>query len=385
MKRVTVLGSTGSIGRNTIEVIARSPDRYRVIGLAARHNTGLLEEQIRLCRPEVVAVFEGSAAERLRKKNLQVEIVTGEKGLTEVAGLDQADIVVSAIAGSDGLMPTLTAVRKGKNVALATKESLVMAGSIIMSEAKKKGVSVIPVDSEHSAIFQCLDGRKAYEIRKIILTASGGPFLGKDISELRAVTPEKALKHPTWDMGRKISVDSATLMNKGLEVIEARWLFDVTVDRIEVLIHPQSIVHSMVELIDGSVLAQMSVPDMKGPISYALSYPQRMSDVIPHLDLVKVRELTFEPPDLSTYRCLALTYDALRTGGTMPAVLNAANEIAVESFLGGDLPFTGIPVVVSETMERHVVSDGATLEGIVDASMWAKRKAREVVEGLHRS
>jgi 1-deoxy-D-xylulose-5-phosphate reductoisomerase len=258
MKNVTILGSTGSIGTSTLEVIKRFPERFKVTGLAARSNIRLLENQVRAFRPEVVAVFDESAGNELRKKNLPVEILTGDKGVIELSSLGQAEIVVSAIVGSAGLMPTLAAIRAGKDIALASKESLVMAGSIIMTEASNRGVMILPVDSEHSAIFQCLNGKKDHEVHKIILTASGGPFYNKDLSELRDITPEVAVRHPNWLMGRKISVDSATLMNKGLEVIEAHWLFDVPADKIEVLVHPQSIIHSMVEFIDGSVIAQLS-------------------------------------------------------------------------------------------------------------------------------
>jgi len=382
MKRITILGSTGSIGKNTMEIIERFPDKFKVVGLAVKDNIQLLETQIKACSPEVVAVFDESAGKKLKKRGLPVEILSGDKGLIELAALNNIDMVVSAIAGSAGLMPTLTAVIAGKNIALASKESLVMAGSIIMAEALKRKIMVIPVDSEHSAIFQCLNGRRSDEIQKIILTASGGPFLRKKLSELRTVTPEKALKHPNWLMGRKISIDSATLMNKGLEVIEAHWLFNVPADKIEVLIHPQSIVHSMIEFIDGSVMAQMSVPDMKGPISYALSYPKRFENVMPSLDLAKIGKLTFDKPDTDKYRCLSLTYDALRIGGTMPSVLNAANETAVESFLEGTLPFTEIPAVVADTMAQHMVSDGLTIESIIDASNWAKIKAKEVIGAM---
>ncbi|MDP3297996.1 MAG: 1-deoxy-D-xylulose-5-phosphate reductoisomerase [Thermodesulfovibrionia bacterium] len=384
MKKICILGSTGSIGRTTLEVVRQFPGKFKVIGIAAKNNINLLESQINTFNPEVVAVYDESAAGELKKKNLPVEILTGEKGLIEVATLGHADMVVSAIVGSAGLMPTFAAVSAGKNIALASKESIVMAGSIIMSEASKKGVSIIPVDSEHSAIFQCLAGRKKDEIRRIILTASGGPFLNKSISELETVTPEAALKHPNWQMGKKITIDSATLMNKGLEVIEAYWLFGVPVEKIKVLLHPQSIVHSMVEFIDGSIMAQMSVPDMKGPISYALSYPDRFEDVLPPLDFSRVKELTFEEPDFVKYRCLSLTYDALKAGGTMPSVLNAANEIAVDAFLNRRILFTEIPDIVSNTMAQHEVSECNTIESIIDASNWARGEAEHLIESVKR-
>ncbi len=382
MKRITILGSTGSIGKNTLEVVRRFPDRFKIIGLAAKNNIGLLEEQINAFKPEIVAVFDESAGEELKKKGLPVKVLTGERGLTEVAAFGDVDMVVSAIVGSDGLVPTFAAITAGRNIALACKEVLVMAGSIIMSEAARKGVRVIPVDSEHSAVFQCLEGRGKSEVQRVILTASGGPFINSSLSELETVTPELALKHPNWVMGNKITIDSATLMNKGLEVIEAFWLFTMPADKIEVLIHPQSIVHSMVEFIDGSVIAQLSIPDMKGPISYALSYPDRFDNILPSLDLSKTGELTFDNPDSRKYPSLSLTYRALKTGGTMPCVLNAANEVAVENFLNEEIPFMSIPNVVEETMAHHNVSEAMTIEDIIAVSGWAKQKAREVIKSL---
>ncbi len=384
LKRISILGSTGSIGRNTIEVIRSRPDKFKVTGLAARNNIDVLESQIRDFRPEIVAVFDESAAESLRRRNLPVEILAGEKGLVRVATAEHADTVVSSIVGSAGLVPTHEAIKAGKDIALATKEALVMAGGIIMSEAARRGVRIVPVDSEHSAVFQCLHGRDMDEIRKVVLTASGGPFLKKDISELDTVTPEEALKHPTWDMGRKISIDSATLMNKGLEVIEACWLFGLPPEKVEVILHPQSIVHSMVKFIDGSVIAHMSVPDMKGPISYALSYPQRFEDVLPALDLAEIGELTFQEPDAGKYPSLSLTYEAIRTGGTMPCVLNSSNEVAVEAFLDSKISFTSIPRVVSETMSAHRVLKTDSIDTVISASNWAKGKAAEIVEDFNR-
>jgi 1-deoxy-D-xylulose-5-phosphate reductoisomerase len=382
LKKISILGSTGSIGRSTLEVVRNHPGKFKVIGLAARNNVHILESQIQNFRPDVVAVFDESAAERLRKKNLPVEIVAGEEGLVSVATMEHADMVVSSIVGSAGLIPTHEAIKAGKDIALATKEALVMAGSIIMSEAAQRGVRIVPVDSEHSAVFQCLHGRDMDEIRKVVLTASGGPFLKKNISELDAVTPEEALRHPTWDMGRKITIDSATLMNKGLEVIEACWLFDLPPEKVEVILHPQSIIHSMVKFIDGSVIAHMSVPDMKGPISYALSYPQRLGDVLPQLDLAGVRELTFQEPDVKKYPSLSLTFDAIRAGGTMPCVLNAANEVAVEAFLERKISFTSIPRVVSKTMAAHEVLKTDSIDTVINASNWAKGKAAEIIEEI---
>ncbi len=385
MKNLSILGSTGSIGRNTLEVVSRHRDRFKVIALAARNSISLLEQQIREFEPEFVAVCDERAADDLRKKDLPVRILQGEQGMIDIAAMDGIDMVVSAIVGSPGLIPTYEAIKAGKDIALATKEALVMAGNIVMAEASKRGVRIIPVDSEHSAVFQCLDGRDAEEIETIILTASGGPFLKKSAEELMHVTPAEALHHPNWEMGRKISIDSATLMNKGLEVIEAYWLFNLPVRKIRVILHPQSIIHSMVSFIDGSVIAQMSVPDMKGPISYALSYPERFGNVLPSLNLAQIKELTFEEPDLKKYPSLGLTYDALNAGGTMPCVLNAANEIAVDAFLGEKISFSEIPRVVSETMAEHRVLKGESMEEILGASEWARQKAKEVIEtvGTH--
>jgi len=380
IKKLSVLGSTGSIGKNTLEVISAHPDKFKVVALAVKNNIQLLEEQIIKFKPDVVAVFDSAAAKCIKKKDLSVEVLTGEKGLAEVAKLEGLDMVVSAIVGSDGLVPTYEAVKAGKELALATKEALVMAGQIIMSEAKRQGVKILPVDSEHSAVFQCLNNRGINEVEKIILTASGGPFLGKSVAELESVTPSDALDHPNWDMGKKITIDSATLMNKGLEVIEAYWLFDLPLEKIDVILHPQSIIHSMVRFVDGSVIAQMSVPDMKGPISYALSYPKRFEGILPVLDLAEIRALTFEEPDREKYVSLDLAYDALKEGGTMPCVLNAANEVAVEAFLNEQIRFTGIPRVVSDTMLQHEVLKGDSIEEVLSASAWAKLKAEELIK-----
>jgi 1-deoxy-D-xylulose-5-phosphate reductoisomerase len=385
LKTLSILGSTGSIGKSTLEVISGHRDRFKVAALAVRNNVGLLEEQIREFHPDVVAVYDEAAAENLKKKNLPVEILTGEPGMIEAATLSGVDTVVSAIVGSPGLVPTYEAIKAGKNIALATKEALVMAGNIIMSEAAERGVSILPVDSEHSAVFQCLDGCDMNEVEKIVLTASGGPFIRKSVEELVNVTPAQALNHPNWDMGKKISIDSATLMNKGLEVIEAYWLFNVPVEKIGVILHSQSIIHSMVNFIDGSVISQMSVPDMKGPISYALSYPERIGNILPSLNLAEVGELTFEEPDLHKYPSLALTYDALNAGGTMPCVLNAANEIAVEAFLSERIAFMDISRVVARTMEEHKVLKGETIEEVVGVSEWAKQKAQETVQNINAS
>lgn len=379
MKYISILGSTGSIGRSTLDVVSQHPELFRVAALAAGSNIKLLEDQIHTFRPEVVAVYNDASAEELKKKNLPAEILAGEQGLAAVASFDKTDMVVSAIVGSPGLLPTYEAIKAGKDIALANKEALVMAGKLIMEEASSRGGSIIPVDSEHSAVFQCLHGRDMKEVKKVILTASGGSLRTRSAAELENITPAEALKHPNWDMGRKITIDSATLMNKGLEVIEARWLFDVPADRIGVILHPQSIVHSMVEFVDSSVIAQMSLPDMKGPISYALSYPDRLGDVLPALDLAAIQELTFEKPDHEKYPCLSLAFEALRAGGTMPCVLNAANEVAVDAFLNERIAFTGIHRVVSRIMESHSVEDYSTVEEVMEASDRARKETEEMI------
>lgn len=385
MKRISILGSTGSVGTRTLEVIGGRAGDFKVVGLVAGDNIDLLESQIRTFKPDVVAVARDELAELLQSRKLPVTVLSGEEGVREVAVLDSADIVVCAIVGSASLLPTFEAVRAGKDIALASKEALVMAGEIIMAEASSRGVRIIPVDSEHSAVFQCLNGRGIEDVRRLILTASGGAFLKKSLADLDSVTPEEALRHPNWEMGRKITIDSATLMNKGLEVIEARWLFDMPPEKIDIVLHPQSIVHSMVEYVDGSMLAQLSVPDMKGPISYALSYPRRIRDVVPRLNLPDVRELTFEEPDVEKYRAIPLTYDALQKGGTMPCVLNAANEVAVEAFLGRKIKFNDITKVISRTMALHEIKTDGDIENIFRASKWACSRAEQIVAQIENN
>lgn len=382
MKKLSILGSTGSIGQSTLDVVARNMDEYRVVAIAAGRNLGLLEKQIALFSPELVAVADGKDADELRQKVNGVDVVAGVDGMCTAASHRSADCVVSAIVGAAGLLPTLTAVRSGKTVALANKESLVMAGEIVMTEARRNGVTIIPVDSEHSAVFQCLEGRKKADIKRIILTASGGPFVSKSITELSAIKAEDALRHPNWNMGKKITIDSATLMNKGLEVMEACWLFDLPVDNIDVLIHPQSIVHSLVEFKDRSCLAQMSMPDMRGPISYALSYPDRTADPMPGLELDKIGTLTFSNPDFETFPCLSYAYDAMRAGGTMPSVLNASNEVAVYAFLNGAIGFNDVPNVIRKTLDSHSVISGPALEDVLDADRWARRTAEDYIKEL---
>lgn len=382
MKKITILGSTGSIGRNTLDVISRNRNDFRVVGLAAGKNLDLLEEQIKAFSPEIVAVADSSAADSLRKRTNGVRILSGDDGVQQVASYEHADLVISAIVGSAGLLPTLTAIRAGKTIGLANKEALVIAGEIVIKEAKKYGAKLIPVDSEHSAVFQCIQGQSSSEIKRIILTASGGPFVNSSREELKDIKADDALRHPNWNMGRKISIDSATLMNKGLEVIEACWLFGMPAEKIDVLIHPQSIVHSMVEFSDRSFLAQMSVPDMRGPIAYALSYPDKIKDPIPGLELDKIGTLTFKKPDNESFPCLSYAYDALKAGGTMPSVLNASNEIAVETFLNNEIGFNDIPIVIRKTMEKHSVKQLSSVEDVLQADSWARETAMKFIKEL---
>jgi len=381
-KKISILGSTGSIGRNVLNVVAGFRGHFTVVGLSAGWNIQLLRQQIEAFFPLVVSVADEETAEKLKAlvpADKGTEIVWGDEGNEQVASLPEADMVVSAIVGAAGLLPTLAAVRAGKDVALANKETLVLAGRIIMKEVKKYGVRLLPVDSEHSAISQALEAGRKEDVARIILTASGGPFLKLDKESLWQVTPEQALLHPNWDMGRKISIDSATLMNKGLEVIEARWLFDVPLEKIEVLVHPQSIVHSLVEYVDGSVVAQLGIPDMRVPISYALSYPERLPTGLSRLNLTECSSLSFLKPDTVRFPALKTAYDACRIGGCMPAVLNAANEVAVESFLHGKLKFPDISNVVIETMARLDYKEDSDIETLLEVDCLARIESASVV------
>ena len=382
MKKIAILGSTGSIGGNSLEIISRYPEEFQVVALAGGKNYRRMEEQVRLFRPDVASVMDPEAARRLKQSlsSVPTKILWGNEGLNAVATHPRSQMVVSALVGSVGLLPTLAAIRAGKSIALANKEALVMAGEVLMKEIRKTRVNLLPIDSEHSAIFQVLAGHRKEEIKRIILTASGGPFLDTPLEELKRVTPREALNHPQWRMGKKVTVDSASLMNKGLEVIEAHWLFGVPASRIEVHIHPQSIVHSMVEYIDGSVIAQMALPDMRGPIAYALSYPRRLDLRLPSLNLFKVGPLSFKPVDRKRFPALALAYRALETGGTMPAVLNAANEVAVEAFLGGRLEFLKVPRVIQKTMKNHKPLRLNSVEDILQAHSWAREEAQEILD-----
>jgi 1-deoxy-D-xylulose-5-phosphate reductoisomerase len=378
MKRLAILGSTGSIGVTTLDVVARFPDRFEVVALAAGKNVERLAEQVSRFRPALVAVGDDRAAAALRQLVPQYagEIVTGFEGLDRVATAPPAQLLVSALVGALGLLPTLRGIEAGKHVALANKEVLVVAGELVTRAARTAGVDLFPLDSEHNAIFQALRGHRRDEVRRIVLTASGGPFLHRPLDELRTVTRNDALRHPTWKMGDKITIDSATLMNKGLEVIEAHWLFDLPAAQIDVVIHPQSIVHSMVEYVDGSVIAQMGIPDMAIPISYILAYPERLPmDHLPSLDLPRAANLQFAEPDVTKFPCLALAYRALRAGGTVPAVLNAANEVVVQAFLAGELLFLDIPQILTRVLDAHTPSAARDLETLLAADRWARAEA----------
>ena len=383
MKRLSILGSTGSIGVNTLDIVKQFPERFKVVSLSAGRNRDLLKRQILEFRPKLVSVLDQELSEVLQRElpNVPVEIVYGVEGLIRVATHPEVDQVVSAIVGAVGLIPTLSAIKTGKPIALANKESLVMAGKIMMEEARKNRVQILPVDSEHSAIFQSLLGHQKEDVHRLILTASGGPFRDSPLSRLRDVTVNEALNHPRWTMGKKITIDSASLMNKGLEVIEAHWLFSIPVEKIVVLIHPQSVVHSMVEYVDGSIVAQMGITDMKIPISYALSFPERLSLNLPLLDLSRSEALTFSPPDFQRFPCLRLAYQSIEMGETMPAILNAANEVAVSAFLEGSLKFTEIPPLLQRVMGEHEVKPVHTIEDILKADHWARERAKALLEG----
>jgi len=383
MKSLAILGSTGSIGRSTLAVVAAHPDRLRVAALAAGANAERLAEQASRFMPEAVAMATPEAVDRLRALSPSLPVTgAGAEGLVAVATHPSVDIVICASAGTAALDAVLAAIEAGKTIAIANKEILVMAGALVTEAARRRGVAVLPVDSEHNAIHQCLHGRRPEEIRRLILTASGGPFREHPMEALDDVDVDAALQHPTWKMGQKITIDSATMMNKGLEVIEARWLFDIPASRIDVIIHPQSIVHSLVELVDGSVIAQLGVTDMRLPIQYACSYPDRWDATLPSLDLASAGRLEFEPPDLDRFPCLGLAYRALEAGGSAPTVLNAANEVAVEAFLGGRLGFTAIPQVIGGVLDRHTVEEVTSLDVVRRADRWAREAAAAGAAGL---
>lgn len=383
MKTVTVLGATGSIGRRTLELLGAFPERFRVGGLAARgSNVELIGQQVRAHRPRAVALLDPEAVDRLAAilPAPRPELLKGPEGLAVLAAEVPADVVVSALVGAAGLVPTLAAIRAGRAIALANKETLVMAGPLMTRAARDRGVRLLPVDSEHSAIFQCLDGAAPAEVRRLVLTASGGPFRGWSREALETVGVEQALRHPTWRMGAKITIDSATLMNKGLELIEAHWLFGIPFERIDVIIHPQSIVHSMVELVDRSVLAQLGMPDMGIPILYALTYPDRLPCPAPALDLARLGTLTFEPPDEAAFPCLRLARQAGEAGGAAPLVLNAANEVAVAAFLEGRCRFPGIPRLIEEALAVHAGAAAPDLESCLGLDRAVRRWAEAALQ-----
>jgi 1-deoxy-D-xylulose-5-phosphate reductoisomerase len=383
VKNLAILGSTGSIGQSTLAVVTEHPQEFRVVGLAAGRNVELLGAQIGQFHPALVSVQDEEAAARLREllpSGNTLQILAGPRGAAAVATAPGVDLVVSAMVGAAGLEPTLAAIEAGIPVALANKETLVAAGSLVMAAAREKGVALLPVDSEHSALMQSLQGQRREDVKKLWLTASGGPFRSWPAEKLAQVTPAQALRHPNWNMGAKITIDSATMMNKALEVIEAAVLFGVPVDRIGVYIHPQSIIHSLVEFVDGSVIAQLGVPDMRLPIAYALTYPRRLPLSAPPLDLGQIAQLTFEEPDLERFPSLRLGYEAARTGGTLPAVLNAANEVAVAAFLEDRLSFLGIPRVVEETMGAHNSMPIQDLAHVLGVNRWAREYAQRLIE-----
>ena len=384
MKNITILGSTGSIGVSALKLISSNPEKYKVIGLSAGTNKDLLLHQIETFRPAAVAVLEESLASEVKNRlpaGNAPEVFFGVEGFVRLATLKSVDTVISAMTGAAGLIPTYEAIKAGKDIALANKETMVMAGPLVMAEAKKRNVSILPIDSEHSAILQSLKGHMKEDLKRVILTASGGPFRDLSLDEMREVTAAQALRHPNWSMGPKITIDSATMMNKGLEVIEAKWLFDLEMDQIDILIHPQSILHSMVEYKDGSIIGQMGIPDMTVPIAYALSYPRHIRNGLTPLDLEKVGTLSFEKPDMNRFRCLDLALKAAAIGGSMPAALNGANEIAVDAFLKGAIGFLDIPDLIEKTIDTHTHSPVETIEAVMAADRWARETAREQLSG----
>lgn len=383
MKKIAILGSTGSIGVSTLKIVASFPERYQVIALTAGNNIDLLRQQIAQFKPRFVAVIAAQDAEMLQQhlSDMDIEICCGVEGIIRCATIAEVDMVVAAVVGAAGLVPTLAAIKAGKDIALANKETLVVAGSLVMAEVAKHKVNLIPVDSEHSAIYQSLAGQRREDVHRLILTASGGPFRDYNLTQFDNISPADALAHPNWAMGKKISIDSATMMNKGLEVIEARWLFDFPAKMIAVHIHPESIIHSLVEYRDGAVIAQLGIPDMKTPIAYALSWPERLPLNQPRLDLCKLGQLSFSEPDLERFPCLQLAYDALARGGTVPAVMNAANEVAVDAFLHRQLSFTAIPKVISRVMAQHQYQELTTVDQALRADLWGRQQTHEIING----
>ena len=378
MKNLVVLGSTGSIGTQTLDVVRTNPDRFHISVLVAKRSDELLEKQIKEFQPELAVLSDEAAAKRLKERFAgKTRIEGGRQAVIDAAVYPEADIIVTSLMGFAGLEPTMAALEAGKDIALANKETLVVAGELVMAKAKEKGCAILPVDSEHCALFQCLQGQDRAALEKLIITASGGPFRGKKADQLQNVTIKDVLAHPTWNMGQKITVDSASLINKGLEVIEARWLYDVDFDRIQVVVHPQSIIHSMVQYQDGTVMAQLGCTDMRLPIQYALTYPERVVSSFPRVDFYELAKLTFEKPDMDTFRGLKLAFEAGRTGGTMPCIMNAANEVAVEAFLRGESGFLRIYELIEAAMNAGEVVYKPSLEQLLEADRWARAFTRE--------
>jgi len=384
MKKISLLGSTGSIGVNTLDVVERNPESFQILAMSAGSNVDLFAEQIRKFKPRVVALFDTQKISTLKEQvvDLDVEILSGEEGIFEVATISEVDVVVSGVVGKAGLLPAIEALKAGKNLALANKETLVIAGELVLKEAQKTGSTIIPIDSEHSAIFQALNGEKKERIKKIILTASGGPFRTFSLNEMENIKVKDALNHPNWEMGKKITIDSSTMMNKGLEYIEAKWLFGVETP-VEIIVHAQSIIHSMIEFVDTSIIAQLGIPDMRVPIAYALTYPDRFECNLPSLDLATMESLTFEAPDFNRFPCLQLAVDAMEMGQTMPAVLNAANEIAVQAFLDELIPYKDIAELIRMVMHNHIPAKLNELQDVLDADQWAREETKKLITVTH--
>ena len=384
MKKISLLGSTGSIGTNVLDVIERNPEKFQILGMSAGNNVDLFAKQIRKFKPRVVALFDTKKIPTLKERiaDLDIEILSGEEGSVAIATLPEADIVVSGVMGSAGLLPAIHALKSGKNLALANKETLVIAGELVLREAQKTNSQIIPIDSEHSAIFQVLNGEKKERIKKIILTASGGPFRKFSSNEMENIKVKDALNHPNWEMGKKITIDSSTMMNKGLEYIEAKWLFGIETP-VEIIVHAQSIIHSMIEFVDTSIIAQLGIPDMRVPIAYALTYPDRFECDLPSLDLTTMGNLTFEAPDFERFPCLRLAIDAMEIGKTMPAVLNAANEIAVQAFLEELIAYKDIAELIRMVMQNHNPSPLKELQDVLIADRWAREETTKLVTVTH--
>lgn len=385
MKNICILGSTGSIGNTAIDILKENPEEYRLIALGAGRNIELLRAQIEELKPRFAAVVNSELAGKLRASlanRLETEIVAGPDGYIEIATLSEVDLVVAAMSGASGLVPTYSAIRSGKDIALANKETLVAAGSLLMKESRDRNVRIFPIDSEHSAIQQSIQGHNREDLKRIVLTGSGGPFKDYTLEMLATVTPEKALQHPKWKMGKKITIDSATMMNKGLEAIEAKWLFDVDMDQIDIILHPETIIHSMVEYVDGSIIAQLALPNMRLPISYALSYPRHRKGQLPSVDFLEIGHLSFEKPDTKRFRCLDLALEAGYIGQSMPAVLSGANEIAVKAFLDGKITFLEIPRLIEKTMEQHELHPIDSIDRALEADQWARARATLILDKM---